>query len=101
MDADDGPQEGLYTTVVADSHHFDEEQDPDPHYSEKLDPDPGIEIKSWTRIRIYVIRIRIPDYFIISTTDVFLEDICSVCSVWDTQIIFFAKVSLVLSCKGR
>jgi hypothetical protein len=28
-------------TVVADSHHFDEEQDPDPdpHLSEKLDPD--------------------------------------------------------------
>jgi hypothetical protein len=25
--------------VVADSHHFDEEQDPDPHLSEKLDPD--------------------------------------------------------------
>ncbi len=28
--------------VVADSHHFDEEQDldPDPHYSEKSDQDP-------------------------------------------------------------
>jgi hypothetical protein len=28
--------------VVADSHHFDEEQvpDPEPHRSEKLDPDP-------------------------------------------------------------
>ncbi len=26
--------------VVADSHHFDEEQDPDPHYNELMDPDP-------------------------------------------------------------
>jgi hypothetical protein len=26
--------------VVADSHHFDEKQDPDPDLSEKLDPDP-------------------------------------------------------------
>ncbi len=26
--------------VVADSHHFDEEQDLDPHQSEKLNPDP-------------------------------------------------------------
>jgi hypothetical protein len=26
--------------ATADSHHFDEEQDPDPHLSEKLDPDP-------------------------------------------------------------
>jgi hypothetical protein len=25
---------------VADSHNFDEEQDPDPHLSEKSDPDP-------------------------------------------------------------
>jgi hypothetical protein len=25
---------------VADSHHFDEEQDPDPHLNEKSDPDP-------------------------------------------------------------
>ena len=24
----------------ADSHHFNDEQDPDPHESEKLDPDP-------------------------------------------------------------
>jgi hypothetical protein len=32
----------VYRTVVADSNHFDKEQDldPDPHYSEKLDPDP-------------------------------------------------------------
>jgi hypothetical protein len=42
VDAHDGPLEGLYTKVVADSQHFDEEQDPDPHYSEKLDPDRGI-----------------------------------------------------------
>ncbi len=26
--------------VVTDSHHLNEEQDPDPHISEKLDPDP-------------------------------------------------------------
>jgi hypothetical protein len=26
--------------VVADSYHFDEEQDPDPHTSDKSDPDP-------------------------------------------------------------
>ncbi len=26
---------------VADLHHFDEDQDPDPHQSEKLDPEPG------------------------------------------------------------
>ncbi len=26
--------------VVADSNHFDEEQDPDSHWSEKFDPDP-------------------------------------------------------------
>ncbi len=26
--------------VVADSHHFHEEQDPDPHLSERLDEDP-------------------------------------------------------------
>ncbi len=25
---------------LADSHHFDDEQDTDPHSSEKLDPDP-------------------------------------------------------------
>jgi hypothetical protein len=30
----------VYRPVVADSHHFDEEQDPDPHYNEK----------KWTRI---------------------------------------------------
>jgi hypothetical protein len=27
-------------SVVADLHHFDEEQNPDPHQSERLDPDP-------------------------------------------------------------
>jgi hypothetical protein len=26
--------------VVADSHHFNEEEDPDPHKSEMPDPDP-------------------------------------------------------------
>jgi hypothetical protein len=40
--------------LVADSHHFDEnpdpEQDPDPHNIEKLDPDP-ISMNSLTRIR--------------------------------------------------
>ncbi len=32
----------VYRTLVADSHHFDENQDPDPdqHFSEKLDPAP-------------------------------------------------------------
>ncbi len=30
----------VWRPVVADSHHFYEEQDPDPHQSEKLDPDP-------------------------------------------------------------
>ncbi len=34
----------VYRTVVADSHHFDEEPDPEPHDSEKLDhfPDPHL-----------------------------------------------------------
>ncbi len=40
--------------MVADSHHFDKdqdpEQDPDPHKTEKLVPDP-IKMKSWIRIR--------------------------------------------------
>jgi hypothetical protein len=33
----------VYRPVVADSHHFDEEQDPDPdpQKSEKSDPDPA------------------------------------------------------------
>ncbi len=26
--------------VIADSNHFDEEQDPDPHRGKQLDPDP-------------------------------------------------------------
>jgi hypothetical protein len=30
---------GTCRPVVADSHHSDEEQDPDTHYVEKLDPD--------------------------------------------------------------
>jgi hypothetical protein len=30
----------VYRPVVADSHYFAEELDPDPHYSKKLDPDP-------------------------------------------------------------
>jgi hypothetical protein len=32
-------------TMVTDSQHLDEEQDPDPHLSEKLDPDSGSAIK--------------------------------------------------------
>jgi hypothetical protein len=31
--------------VVADSHHFVEEQDPDPHQSEKSDQDPQLSEK--------------------------------------------------------
>jgi hypothetical protein len=35
--------------VVADSHHFEEDLDPDqernPHYSKKLDPDPHRSVK--------------------------------------------------------
>ncbi len=40
-EAQNGSLEGLqyYRLVVAESHHFDEEQDPDPHDSEKLDLD--------------------------------------------------------------
>ncbi len=30
----------LYTRCLPDSHHFYEEQDPDPQQSEKRDPDP-------------------------------------------------------------
>ncbi len=30
----------VFKPLVADSHHCDEEQDPDPHQSENLDPDP-------------------------------------------------------------
>ncbi len=35
----------VYRPVVAGSHHFDEEQDPDPHCNEKLDPDPNYSNK--------------------------------------------------------
>ncbi len=37
----------VYRPAVADSYHFDEEQDPDPHKSEKLytDPDPYLSEK--------------------------------------------------------
>jgi hypothetical protein len=31
---------GGFILVVADSHHFDEEQDTDPYWSAKPDPDP-------------------------------------------------------------
>ncbi len=43
MDAQNGAGEGLYSRpVVADSHHSDEEQNPDPnpHLSEKSAADP-------------------------------------------------------------
>ncbi len=30
----------VYRPVVGDSHHFDEEQEPEPFKSDKLDPDP-------------------------------------------------------------
>jgi hypothetical protein len=30
----------LWRVYRPDSHHFDEEQDPDPHETEKPDPDP-------------------------------------------------------------
>jgi hypothetical protein len=30
----------VYKPVIADFHHFEEEQDPDPHLCEKLEPDP-------------------------------------------------------------
>jgi hypothetical protein len=36
-EAHSGPAEGLKASGV-DSHHFDEEPDPDPHQSEKSDP---------------------------------------------------------------
>jgi hypothetical protein len=50
--------------VVKDSHHFNEEQDPDPHKSEKLDPEPEphLSVKSWIRIHIKVMRIRNPAF---------------------------------------
>jgi hypothetical protein len=38
----------VYRPVVADSHHFDEKQDPDPHFSGNLDPDPHKStVKNW------------------------------------------------------
>jgi hypothetical protein len=47
--------------VVADSHDFDEEQDPNPHQSEKpdLDPEPHRSkiTKRWIRICITLFRI--------------------------------------------
>jgi hypothetical protein len=36
----------VWNPVVADLHHFDEEQSPDPHQSEKSEPDPHQRIKS-------------------------------------------------------
>jgi hypothetical protein len=36
----------VYGPVVADLHHFDEEQDPDPHQSQKSYPDPHQSDKS-------------------------------------------------------
>jgi hypothetical protein len=46
--------------VVADSYHFDEEQDldPDPYLSEELDIWISIKVKKWIRIRIKMMRIR-------------------------------------------
>jgi hypothetical protein len=38
LEAQNGALEGN-KPVVADSQHFDEEQDPDPHFSEKMDQD--------------------------------------------------------------
>jgi hypothetical protein len=35
----------VYKPVVADSHHFDEEQDQDPDLREKLDLDPSLSEK--------------------------------------------------------
>jgi hypothetical protein len=36
----------LYRPAFADSHHFDNEQDPDPQLSEKLDLDPHFSAKA-------------------------------------------------------
>ncbi len=33
--------------MVADSHHFDEEHDPDPHLSAESDPDPHLSEKMY------------------------------------------------------
>ncbi len=35
-----------YIPVVADFHHFFEEQDPEPQYSEKPGPDPHLRCKA-------------------------------------------------------
>ncbi len=43
----------VYRLMATDSHHFYEEQDPDPHIREKLDPDPH-KSESWIRIRMKV-----------------------------------------------
>ncbi len=49
----------LRRPVVADLHHFDEGQDPDPHQSESTDPDPHQGEKSLIRISERGIPIRI------------------------------------------
>ncbi len=36
----------FFKPLVADSRHFDKEQDPDPHQTEKSDPDPHHNEKS-------------------------------------------------------
>jgi hypothetical protein len=55
----------VFRPMVAYSHHFDEEQDPDSHQSGKSDPDPirmkvkrGIRIQTRIRIRLKVMQIR-------------------------------------------
>jgi hypothetical protein len=40
LEAQSGVLGGSLDTWSADSHYFDEEQDPDPRESKKLDPDP-------------------------------------------------------------
>ncbi len=40
VEAQNGAVGALYTRCLPDSHHFYEEQDPDPQQSEKRDPDP-------------------------------------------------------------
>jgi hypothetical protein len=53
----------VYRPLVADSHHIDEELDPDPFplLSKKLDRI-CIKVKSWIRIHIYMMLIRNPAY---------------------------------------
>jgi hypothetical protein len=58
VDAHNGGMVGLYgstVVLVADSHHFDEEQDPDPDLREKLDPYLHLNEKR-DRIRTAVMR---------------------------------------------